>query len=285
MLQGSCLCRGIGWEIEGPLRMITHCHCSICRKIHGVGYATYAGGPADTFRITAGADRIGRYESSPDRRRCFCTRCGSKVPAPSTDELVFVPLGNLDDDPGGRPSSHIFVASGAKWHQIADELRQFDGAPPGWPEPKARIPEAKEQPPSRPGALRGSCLCGEVAFEVSGDQRGIVMCHCSRCRKGRSAAHGANFFLTSAALEWLRGRDRVAHYEVPEAERFTNSFCTRCGSILPRDPGADGLLGIPAGCLDTDPEIGEKLHIFVESKAPWVEIRDDLPQLPGGPGR
>jgi hypothetical protein len=270
------------WELEGPLGMITHCHCSMCRKSHGVGYATYAGGAADTFRFVQGGDLIGRYESSPGNHRCFCARCGSKVPASPAGERVFVPLGNLDDDPGGRPEAHIFVGSKAPWLEITDDVPQFDVYPPGWPEPKIQRPEAA--PPSRPDALRGSCLCGDVVFEVSGDRQGVVMCHCSRCRKGRSAAHGANFFLTSAEIEWIRGRDQVRNFKVPDAETFTNSFCGRCGSILPRDPGDGGLLGVPAGSLDTDPGLGGRLHIFVGSKAPWIEITDDLPQLAGRPG-
>jgi hypothetical protein len=53
---------------------------------------------------------------------------------------------------------------------------------------------------------------------------------------------------------------------------------------MPSEPGADGLLAVPAGCLDGDPGVGEKLHIFVDSKTPWVEICDGLPQLPGRPG-
>ena len=282
MLRGSCLCRGIVWEVEGPLGSISHCHCSMCRKSHGVGYATYGGAAADTFHFVEGEDLIGRYESSPGNHRCFCTRCGSKVPGSATGERVFVPVGNLDDDPGGRPERHLFVGSKAPWHEITDSVPQFDAYPPGWPEPEIERPEA--EPPGRPGALRGSCLCGDVVFEVSGDRQGVVMCHCSRCRKERSAAHGANFFLSNAEIEWVRGHDLVKQYKVPDAESFTSSFCGRCGSALPRDPGDDGLLGVPAGSLDTDPGVGEKLHIFVGSKAPWVEITDDLPQLPGRPG-
>ncbi len=204
------------------------------------------------------------------------------MPASSGGDRIFVPLGNLDNDPGGRPEAHIFVGSKATWHEISDDVPQFDVYPPGWPEPKIEVPEP--EPPSRPDAIRGSCLCGDVVFEVSGDRQGVVMCHCSRCRKGRSAAHGANFFLTNAEIEWVRGREQVRHFKVPDAESFTNCFCERCGSILPRDRADNGLLGVPAGCLDTDPGAGEKLHIFVGSKAPWVEITDDLPQLPGRPG-
>ncbi len=36
-----------------------------------------------------------------------------------------VPAGALDEDPGVRPSEHVFVECNAPWHEIADELPQF----------------------------------------------------------------------------------------------------------------------------------------------------------------
>jgi hypothetical protein len=36
---------------------------------------------------------------------------------------------------------------------------------------------------------------------------------------------------------------------------------------------------IPAGALDDDPRIGPDKHIYVEFKAPWDRITDDLPQM------
>ena len=35
--------------------------------------------------------------------------------------------------------------------------------------------------------------------------------------------------------------------------------------------------------LDVEPEEGPVMHINVESKAPWYEILDDLPQYEGLP--
>jgi hypothetical protein len=122
-------------------------------------------------------------------------------------------------------------------------------------------------------------LCGQVVYEVSGELQGVVKCHCSRCRKGRSAAHGANLFVRRAEFRWLSGADLVESYEVPEADRFTNSFCRVCGSILPRREPDPELLAVPAGSLDTEEGVQEKLHIFTGSRAPWFEIEDGLPQL------
>ncbi len=41
---------------------------------------------------------------------------------------------------------------------------------------------------------------------------------------------------------------------------------------------------MPAGILDDDAGARPIAHIFVDSKAPWNEITDDLPQFEGAPG-
>jgi hypothetical protein len=39
------------------------------------------------------------------------------------------------------------------------------------------------------------------------------------------------------------------------------------------------LVSIPAGLLDVDPSVRPMRHIFVEAKAPWFDILDDLPRF------
>jgi hypothetical protein len=52
-----------------------------------------------------------------------------------------------------------------------------------------------------------------------------------------------------------------------------------CGSSLPvPNPDAANFF-LPAGTLDEDPGVRPAAHIFVASKAPWLEISDDLPQF------
>jgi hypothetical protein len=283
-MRGSCLCGDVVFEVEGPFGPMGHCHCSMCRKHHGTAFQTWVGASAKGFRFLSGAERVRGYESSPGNSRAFCPRCGSVVPGPPMGERVFVPAGLLEGDPGVRAEMHLFVGSKAAWHEIADALPRFDTYPPGWGD---AVPFSRRSEPA-PGRVRGSCLCGGVAYEIDGRTDGpIVACHCSRCRKARAAAHGSNFFVDVARFRWLRGEDLLGSYKVPEAERYTQVFCRRCGSKLPRVDTIRGRAVVPAGSLDDDPGAREGLHIFVGSKAPWFEIADALPQHreypPGGP--
>jgi hypothetical protein len=273
-MRGSCLCRGVQWEVEGKLEWMGHCHCSMCRKSHGGAFATFAGGFGGvTLRWLAGEELVARYASSPGGSRCFCSTCGAVVPAQFGEGGAFLPPGCLDDDPGLRPTAHIFVASKAPWYEIPpDGLERFDAYPPGIDAP-ALAERPAPAPPSRPGVLRGSCLCGGVAFET-GRARGLVFCHCSRCRKGRSTAFAANVF-AEPPFRYTRGAELARSYKVPEAKRFTVVFCSVCGGEVARDPGDAAFVGVPGGSLDDDPGPLPAIHIFAGSKAPWYEIAPD----------
>jgi hypothetical protein len=125
MIKGSCLCRTIRFEAD-RVEFFAHCHCSMCRKAHGAAFATFAGVPADAFRFVAGADHAKRYASSPGSYRSFCPTCGSNAPTASADgRAVYVPAGLFDDDPGARPTMHMFVDSKAPWWEINDPLPQY----------------------------------------------------------------------------------------------------------------------------------------------------------------
>jgi hypothetical protein len=274
MTHSRCLCGAVTWDAEGPFSFMSHCHCARCRKAHGTAFATYVSAAVRGFRLS-GRERVARWESSPGFFRYFCTRCGSVVPGDAWQDLVFVPVGCMEDDPAVRPQAHIFVASRAPWFEIRDALPRFDAYPPG-----VDVPAQPDLPlPDPPGPVpRGSCLCGGVAFLVEGQPLRARNCHCSRCRKGRAAAYAANLMTAADGVHFTRGAELVASYRVPEAKFFTQSFCRTCGSPVPRVDRDRDLAVVPMGTLDDTPAMRPQAHIFVASKAPWYELTDELPR-------
>ena len=87
MLTGSCLCGSVAYEVDAGPGPIVHCHCATCRKAHGSAFSTVTNVPHDRFRWTRGESLIRGFESSPGKKRYFCTRCGSHIvadaPAPA----------------------------------------------------------------------------------------------------------------------------------------------------------------------------------------------------------
>ena len=125
-VRGSCLCGGIRYEVDGAFGGVVNCHCSMCRKATGAAFRTRAAIPTAAFRWLTGEDLVSRYNSSPNETRTFCRVCGSSLPTFFSDrpDELGLPLGTLDDDPGIRPSAHVWVDSKAPWWDITDALPQ-----------------------------------------------------------------------------------------------------------------------------------------------------------------
>ena len=124
----------------------------------------------------------------------------------------------------------------------------------------------------------GSCLCGEVRFEVLGDFERFYLCHCQYCRKDTGSAHAANLFSSSAALKWVSGEDRVRQFNLPNT-RHSKCFCSTCGSALPMMQMNGQLLVVPAGSLNSELLIRPDAHIFGSSRARWDDALEKVPTV------
>lgn len=128
MINGSCLCGKVKFQISGEPSSLSYCHCSRCRKAAGVFSAVLVG-KADDLSITAGHDDIAKLPPGPDWKfeRCFCRACGTSLGDMVTGDIYVVAASALDDDPGIRPTAHIHTASKPDWYEIVDDLQKFDG--------------------------------------------------------------------------------------------------------------------------------------------------------------
>jgi hypothetical protein len=126
--------------------------------------------------------------------------------------------------------------------------------------------------------LSGSCLCGEVRFEIEGEFESFYLCHCEHCRKGTGSAHAANLFSSTAALMWVSGEDKVSRFTLP-ATRHSRAFCRTCGAALPMMQMNGELLVVPAGSLNSEVSIRPNAHIFASSKAGWDEALEEVPRF------
>ena len=278
---GGCLCGEITWEISGDPNFSYNCHCKMCRKAHGAAFGTYWFVDEELFRWTGNTDSIVEYTSSNLLTRAFCGTCGSVVPYSSGQgDHVAVAAGCHDD--GIKSQCEIFVTHKAPWHDITSDLPQHNDYPP-----ETGFGRVEEEPlePAPDGVVRGSCLCGVVTFHVTEPFRIAHNCHCSRCRRGRAAAHTTNGFTSIDGITFVSGEEHLKSYKVSDAKFFAQVFCDICGSKLPRlDPSRE-IAVTPLGSLDDDPGIKPADHIFVDDKANWHDITDDLPQFEDVPKR
>ncbi|MBI3896919.1 MAG: GFA family protein [Gammaproteobacteria bacterium] len=131
MLNGSCLCGAITYEVHSALGPIVMCHCAKCRKANGSAFATNAPIKAQDFKLVSGENVLAEYESTPGVFRVFCRNCSSPLYSKrrSLPEIIRLRIGTLDTPIVSKPSAHIFVGSKAEWYEILDDLPQHAERP------------------------------------------------------------------------------------------------------------------------------------------------------------
>ncbi|MFT2112604.1 GFA family protein [Marinomonas sp. 2405UD68-3] len=123
--------------------------------------------------------------------------------------------------------------------------------------------------------VSGSCLCGNVKYEISGNIGDIVHCHCKTCRK----AHGAAFSSVAGVKDIdfnLASDVTLGCYESsPGKNRY---FCPTCATqIYAKKDGTEHIV-LRLGSLDDDPNSKELNHIWVSQKASWYSLNSNLPE-------
>lgn len=125
---------------------------------------------------------------------------------------------------------------------------------------------------------KGSCLCGEVSYEITGNLGIFQYCHCSRCRKFTGSAHSSNLFVSPDQFKWTSGESFVGTYFPEKTRHFATAFCKNCGSSLPWHAKSGKVVVLPAGTLDEHPGIEPQQNIFCGSKAKWYIAPNELPE-------
>ena len=123
-LTGRCECGAVEYRVSDEFRYAMNCHCSNCRAATGSAFKPMGGIERGKLEVTEGADRLLIW-GTDDENHTRCGVCGSLLYSVVRDgEYVHVALGSLRDEPGIRPSEHIFVGSKARWFEITDDLPQ-----------------------------------------------------------------------------------------------------------------------------------------------------------------
>ncbi len=124
----------------------------------------------------------------------------------------------------------------------------------------------------------GSCLCGQISYQVSSELSEFGYCHCTSCRKASGSTHGANAGIDRSNFALLDPKSLVREYE-SSSGKF-RVFCSNCGSplyaYLSTTPN---LIRVRLGTLDTPFTKRAQAHTFVSDKATWETIYGDLPQF------
>lgn len=128
-VDGGCLCGAVKFAATLPSKWCAHCHCSMCRVMHGAGYVTWIGFEQDRVSFTKGESRVKWHESSPGAQRGFCDECGSSMFFRSerwAGEL-HIALGCISGVIDRQPQANVFFDKHVDWMPIDKDLKTVGG--------------------------------------------------------------------------------------------------------------------------------------------------------------
>ena len=124
-------------------------------------------------------------------------------------------------------------------------------------------------------SVKGSCECKGVMFELIGELRDVVFCHCSQCRKtsghywaATQVSKGNLNLIKATSLSWYDSSDKARR-----------GFCSVCGSSMFYERKGIDKISVSAGSLEIPTSLDRMRHIYVASKGDYYDISDDLPQF------
>ncbi|MGE5151074.1 MAG: GFA family protein [Rhodospirillaceae bacterium] len=120
----------------------------------------------------------------------------------------------------------------------------------------------------------GSCFCGAVTLEVSGEPEAMGYCHCRSCRSWSGGPVNAFSLWKPEAVKVTAGKDKLAVFKkTPLSER---TYCSTCGGHLMTNHPPLGMIDVFAATL---PTLAFKPGVHVNYAETVLRMKDGLPKL------
>ena len=124
----------------------------------------------------------------------------------------------------------------------------------------------------------GSCLCGEINYELLSEPKKVSHCHCAMCQKQHGAAFATYASVPRSELVYISGQASLVEYQ--SSENIKRKFCNVCGSNIEWSGSTKypTWTSIAIATLDTHYQPKKIINIQTESKACWLNINDVVNQ-------
>ncbi|KAL2407232.1 hypothetical protein ABEF95_004236 [Exophiala dermatitidis] len=174
-------------------------------------------------------------------------------------------------DPRGRRSSGPGKRARQNIHRVTYYPAQSD--------------ETNQQFRLHPAMPSGSCFCGNIKVEYTGDPAMTALCHCADCRKISGGLYSYNIVVPSSNFTVSDGTPKEISKTADSGKTIINGFCPECGTTLYRYGdsfgGKDGMRIIKAGILDDVGVINSNkpgVELFAPERVKWVASVDGAAQ-------
>lgn len=129
----------------------------------------------------------------------------------------------------------------------------------------------------------GGCGCAQVRYQLQSDPLIVHCCHCRQCQRQTGTAFALNALIEADRVELLQGEIEEFLMPSPSGKGQTIARCTQCKVAVWSNYYMGGLKNkirfIRVGSLDNPDLLPPDIHIFTETKQPWVVLPPDDPAV------
>jgi len=128
--------------------------------------------------------------------------------------------------------------------------------------------------------VTGGCLCGAVRFEGKAFMQRAYYCHCTICQKSSGDPFAIGVPIKTGTLRFTKGEP--TYYQSSTFGK--RGLCAVCGSPLlwiPVSSKDDWGTNVAVCALDNSADVRPRYHTYTDTKLPWLDIPDGLPEFTG----
>lgn len=128
----------------------------------------------------------------------------------------------------------------------------------------------------------GGCACGAVRYRMTSRPLFVHCCHCRWCQRETGAAFALNAMIEADRVETLGVEPEIVLTPSESGKGQKIARCPTCRvAVWSCYSGAgDAIRFVRVGSLDDPDETPPDIHIFTESKQPWVLLPEGTPSVP-----
>jgi hypothetical protein len=133
----------------------------------------------------------------------------------------------------------------------------------------------------KPPSLEGGCACRKVRYRLRARPLVVHCCHCTWCQRESGSAFAVNALIETDRVQLTRGEPEPVRVPSSSGKGQVILRCPQCRIALWSHYAGAGqsFCFVRVGSLDTPQSAPPDIHIYTESKQPWVVIPPDQPSV------
>jgi hypothetical protein len=127
----------------------------------------------------------------------------------------------------------------------------------------------------------GGCTCRHVRYRMTTNPLFVHCCHCSWCQRETGSAFALNAMIEADRVKLLAGDVVVVDTPSLSGKGQRISRCPECRvAVWSNYAGAgEAIRFVRVGTLDEPTRLPPDIHIYTETKQPWLTLPSDTPAV------